>query len=259
MNRMVRRFAENKRNRKGSLVLYFPIGDTEFDSDTAWAHRYFDNGADVLEIGLPYEEPALDGPSVANSMARALSHATLEDVFASIKSIRRECPDDVLQIMTYYGNIAKYGAARFAAICHDCDVDGVLTPDATQEQLVELDRELKPYDVCNLRFANYTLTDEMIEDLKQNATGYVFQQAVNGATGPQEAVDPQVGKNLRRLREAGVTTPLFAGFGINYPAQAAEVIRMGAEGVIVGSSTINHIIKGDGEAYIRGLSDAMSC
>lgn len=258
MNRMVRRFAENKAKGKGSLVLYFPIGDTLLDSDAAWAHRYFDNGCDVLEIGLPYEDPALDGPSVANSMARALSKVTLDDVFRSIKNIRKECPDDILQIMTYYGNIKKYGAADFAKICHECDVDGVLTPDATEEQLRELDRELGKFDICNLRFAYYTLTDELIADLKANSTGYVFQQAVNGATGPQERVDPQVGVNLKKLRDAGVTTPLFAGFGINHPEQAAQVLAMGAEGVIVGSATINHIMKGDGEAYIKSLSDAMT-
>lgn len=257
MNRMVRRFAENKAKGRGSLVLYFPIGDTALDSDVAWAKRYFDNGCDVLEIGLPYENPALDGPSVSNSMARALSKVTLEDVFHSIQDIRRACPENVLQIMTYYGNVAKYGAERFAEICHACDVDGILTPDATQAQLHELDEALGKYDICNLRFSYYTLTDEMIGDLKQNARGYVFQQAVNGATGPQETVDPQVGVNLKRLREAGVTTPLFAGFGINHPEQAAQVIAMGAEGVIVGSATINRILQGDGEAYIKSLSQVM--
>lgn len=257
MNRMVKRFADNRAKGKGSLVLYFPLGDTAFDSDVKWAGRYFENGADVLEMGLPYEDPALDGPTVANSMARALSHVTLEDTFGIIKEIRRAYPDGVLQIMTYYGNIAKYGAARFAEICHECDVDGVLTPDASHEQLLELDRELGKYDICNLRFAYYTLTEEQIDDLRSNSTGYVFQQAVNGATGPQPTVDPQVEVNLRTLRQAGVKTPLFAGFGINDGGQAAQVLAMGAEGVIVGSATISHILKGDGEAYIKSLSDAM--
>lgn len=256
-NRMVHRFAKNKANGKGSLVLYFPVGDTILDNDVAWAKRYFSNGCDVLEIGLPYEAPVLDGTTVRQSMERALSHRTLDDIFASIKSIRQACPDNVLQIMTYYGNISKYGISRFAEICHDCDVDGVLTPDAPQEKMLELDRELGKYDICNLRFSYYTLTDELIADLKQNSRGYVFQQAVNGGTGPQETVDPQVGVNLSKLREAGITTPLFAGFGINYPEQAAQILSLGAEGVIVGSATISHIAKGDGEAYIKSLSDAM--
>ena len=257
INRMERIFKANMDKGKHSLVLYFPVGDTIFDSDVAWANRYYDNGADVLELGLPYEDPALDGASVTNSMERALSSINLDQVFEKIKDIRKERPNNILQIMTYFGNIQKYGIERFAEICHECDVDAVLTPDIPKEYVPQLDAALSKYNIFNLRFVPYNLTDEVIEDLKKNAKGYVFQQAVNGATGPQKTVDPKIKDNVERIKAAGIMTPVFAGFGINDAKQAAEVVSMGADGIIVGSATINHIINGDGVAYIQSLAGAM--
>lgn len=257
MNRMEKTFNDNMAKGKHSLVLYFPLGDTMFDSDLNWARRYYENGVDVLEMGLPYEDPALDGPSVRSSMERALSHVNLEQCFESVKGIRRGFPDKVLQFMTYYGNISKYGAERFAEICHECDVDAVLTPDATFEQLSELDAALDKYNIFNLRFSYYNITTEALEDLKANAKGYIFQQAVDGGTGARETVDPKVYKNVKRIKEYGITTPAFVGFGINRPDQAAEVCSMDADGIIVGSAVINHILDGSGESYIKSLSEVM--
>ena len=257
MNRMERVFRQNMENGRHSLVLYFPLGDPALGTDLEGAALYYENGADVLEMGLPYEDPVLDGATVRASMERALSKVTLEDCFASVKQLRKAYPDNVLQFMTYFGNVAKYGVERFAEICHECDVDAVLAPDATPEQLHALDEALGEYNIFNLRFANYTHTREMLMDLKANAKGYIFQQAVNGATGPQKTVDPQVRVNVKAIKEFGITTPCFAGFGIDKPEQAAEVCEMGADGIIVGSATLSHLLAGDAADYIKSLSDVM--
>ncbi len=257
MNRMEKTFTENLANGKHSLVLYFPLGDSAFDSDLNWARRYYENGVDVLEMGLPYEDPALDGATVRASMERALARVTLEDCFASVKEIRKAFPDKVLQFMTYYGNIEKYGVERFAEICHECDVDAILTPDASLEQHAQLDAVLGKYNIFNLRFSYYNITDEALADLKANAKGYIFQQAVDGGTGARETVDPKVAENIRYLKDAGIKTPVFAGFGLNRPDQVQEVCGMGADGVIVGSAVLTHILNGTGEAYIKSLSEVM--
>lgn len=257
MNRMERLFQKNSEAGRRSLVLYFPIGDPVLGGDVRGAELYYKNGADVLEVGLPYQDPVLDGTTVKQSMQRALENTNLEEVFESIKKIREENPDQIIQIMTYFANIKYYGIDQFALICSECDVDGVLTPDAGKEERRELDRALGNYGIFNLRFSYYNITEQELEDLRQNGQGYIFQQAVNGGTGVRESVDPKVRENIHKLKNAGIKTPVFAGFGIGTPDQVGTVLDMGADGVIIGSAVIQHILKGDVEEYIKSLSDVM--
>ena len=258
MNRMAIGLADMKNRKEKILVGYFPLADTILEgNDVEWAKKYFANGVTVLEMGFPYEDPVLDGKTVTDSMNRALSHATLDDVFDIIKDIRRECPDNILQIMTYFGNIEKYGIASFAQHCANCGADAVLAPDTPREKYSELDAELGKHGLIFLRFSVYNLTDKVVEDIKLNAKGYIFQQAVDGMTGIVEGVSDQVGNNIQHLRGAGVTTPIIAGFGISSHEQIAKALAMGADGVVVGSAIVSHIMQGDGEAYIASLRAAL--
>lgn len=259
MNRMERIFKQMMDEGDKILVTYFPVGDTVFDDDDVnWAEKYFSNGSTLLEIGLPYENPVLDGKTIRDSMERARNHYTLDQVFDKIKEIRAKFPENILQIMTYFEIVENCGIENFAEICHECDVDAVLSPNAAAKKIPEMDEALGKYNIFNLRFAPYHLTPEVIEDLKENARGYIFLQAVDGVTGPQKEVSPQVGKNVRILKDAGVTTPVVAGFGISNPDQIREVVEMGADGAIVGSAIVNHIIEGNGPEFIKSLKEAMS-
>lgn len=258
MNRMERILNGMKSRGEKILVSYFPLGDTILENDDAgWAKKYFANGATVLEMGLPYENPVLDGKTVSDSMDRALTHCTLDETFDIIMGIRKACPDNILQIMTYYGNIKKYGIVAFAQRCADCGADAVLAPDTPREKYGEMDAELGKHGLIFLRFSLYNLTDEIVEDIKVNAKGYIFQQAVDGATGVKKGVSGQVEKNILRLRQVGITTPIVAGFGISSPEQIQTALKMGADGVVVGSAILSHIMQGDGETYIASLRAAL--
>ena len=254
MNHMEKVFTEMKKKGEKVNVLYFPIGDTILGDSVEWAKKYFDNGCTVLEIGLPYENPALDGPTVADSMARALTQVDLEKVFAMIGQIRKECPENILQIMTYYENIAKYGVKEFARKCRDCGADAVLTPNSSPEQREELDRELGKYDMINLRFKPFHMSEEDIMDCAKNARGYIFSQAVDGGTGTRATVSPHVAENVKILHDSGTKALVVPGFGISNPQQAEEVLKMGADGFVIGSAVIKHIIAGDGESFIHSVS-----
>lgn len=259
MNRMTTVFGEMNEKNEKILVLYFPVGDTIFnDEDVKWSQTYFQNGATVLEIGLPYENPALDGKTIRDSMKRALSHTDVEKVFQTVNNIRKSCPNNILQIMTYYEIIEKYGIDRFAQICHDIDVDAVLAPNTPPEMLPVLDAALGKYDIYFLRFIPYQLNDEIIDDLKNNVKGgYIFQQAVDGATGEQKYVSDQIAKNVKRMKNSGVQAPICAGFGISNAKQAKEAVGMGADGIIIGSAVVNHIIAGEGEAFIKSIRSSI--
>ncbi len=257
VNRMERILGEMKQAGEKILVAYYPLCDPLLDDPVAWAGKYFENGATVLEMGLPYENPCLDGKIVRESMERALTKHTVDDAFDVIAELRQAYPNNILQVMTYFEIIDKMGIENFAKRCAECGADGVLTPNIPQSRVAELDRALGAYHLLQLRFAPFHLSGDAINDLKANAKGYIFLQAVDGATGPQEKTSPQVGENVKTLKQSGIGTPVVAGFGISNAQHVREMKAMGADGVIVGSKIISEIQNGNGEEFIRQLRSAL--
>lgn len=257
MNRMERVFQKMQEKNERILVAYFPLCDPILDDQVVWAGKYFANGTTVLEMGLPFENPMLDGAVVRRSMERTLKQHTVADAFEVIASFREAYPDNILQIMTYF-EIADYmGIDTFADACAQAGVDAVLSPNTPLERVADLDAALEGLDIINLRFVPYHLTETVERDLIEHARGYIFQQAVDGATGPQKMVSPQIGINVRRLKDLGITTPVIAGFGISNASQIKEVCSMGADGVIVGSSILRALEDGMGEEFIKSLRNAL--
>lgn len=255
MNRMTSVFTEMKERREKVNVLYFPVGDPAIGDSVEAAEVYFNAGCTVLEIGLPYEDPYLDGKAVRDSMERALKAVDLEEVFGILKAIRKRCPENIMQVMTYFGNIEKYGIKSFAERMHEIGIDAVLTPDAPKEQIAALDAALEKYDIIHLRFMPYILKEEDIEECRIQAKGYIFSQAVNGGTGAQTRVDPHVAENIRLLKDCGTQALIVPGFGISDAAQAKEVLDMGADGFVIGSAILSHFLRGDGEDFIRSVRE----
>ncbi len=257
MNRMEATFRAKRTKGEKILVSYFPLCDTAMGDQVAWAKKYFRNGTTVLEMGLPCEDPCLDGAVVRASMERALKEHTMDDAFAVIARLREACPDNILQIMCYFEIVDKMGSKAFAKRCSESGADAVLSPNIPAERIAELDEALGEYGIFHLRFAPYHLTEAVMADLEQNAKGYIFLQAVDGATGAQVTTSKQVGVNVKLLKDLGIETPVVAGFGISNPQQVREVLDMGADGVIVGSAIVSAILEGKGEAFIAQLGEAV--
>ena len=257
MNNMRAVFKQMIEKGEKILVCYYPLCDPLLEDQIEWAGKYFDAGTDVLEMGLPYENPCYDGKIVRESMERALVDHNLDDAFEVIKKIHDKYPNKVLEIMTYYENIEKLGVENFVKRSKEAGVDSVLSPNATIDQLKEMDEIFKKYDLINLRFAYYNITDEQLEDLKE-CDGFIFVQAVNGATGPQKTVDKHVGENVKLLKDAGIKIPCIGGFGISNPDQVYEMKQLGTDGCVIGSSVLSAIIKGNGYEYIKSLKEALN-
>lgn len=252
MNRMAKILGDMQKRHEKILVLYFPVGDTIVDPDAEWAEKYFINGATVLEIGLPYRIPYLDGKVVTDSMKRASGRYNTDGIFNLIAEMRKRCPNQILQVMTYYGNIAYEGVKVFAEKCAKAGVDGVLAPDIPADQWEMVSEALEQHGVLCLHFVPFHCPDESLEMLRK-AKGYLFLQAVDGATGVQGSLSPQIAHNIKKLKAAGITVPIIPGFGIGTPEQAGQVFAMGADGVVIGSAVVNSLAEHRGETFIHQL------
>ena len=257
MGRMKNVFDTMMSKNEKILVSYFPSGDTIVEDTVLWAGKFYENGTTVLEMGFPYENPYLDGQVVVDSMARSMSRKDLKEILEDVKKIREAYPNAIIQGMTYVEVVLKYGYETFAKMMADADIDALLVANANFEQRAELDKALSVYDIDNLRFVPYHINEKIVEDLKKNASGYIYLQAVDGQTGSRAEITDQIEQNIKALRAAGITVPLIPGFGISTVEHIKKYLSMGSDGVIVGSAIIKNIIAGTGERYIKSLSDAL--
>jgi len=239
------------------LVGYYPLGDPAMGEPLARIGEFLESGVDVLELGLPYENPSLDGAVVRGSMERALSVSDLQGAFDLIGQIRRRYPDACLQIFTYHEIIEKMGLAEFCARAEAAGADGAMSPNADDAQTEKLGACLESRNLIMPRFAPFRLCKDEAAEVVNTAKGYVFVQAQDGKTGAQKTVPSQVGDNIALLRSLNSKVPLYAGFGISCPEQIAKLMGMGADGVIVGSSIITSVLTGSSQQYISSLRRAL--
>lgn len=259
MNRIDLLFQRLRGAGERALVCYFPLGDPVGGDSLDMAERYVAAGVDVLEMGLPWSDPVLDGPTISGSMQRALAAGTTPArFFEEVRRIRRAHPDLPLEVMTYQGLVDSLGVQGFSRMCAESGADAVIVADASWQQLHELDRLLRPWDIYPLRFAPFELTPQDIADIAQEARGFVFVQAKPGVTGAGADMHAELQQNLTALRSGGVQTPLLAGFGMSLPEQVHQAAGWGADGVVVGSAVVEHLLKGDEElsAFLRRMKEA---
>jgi tryptophan synthase alpha chain len=224
--------------RRPALICYLPVGDPLLSADLP--NLYVDSGADILEVGVPVRDPILDGPTISDSMKRAIADGMTTDRAASIiSSFRKSLPEQPMVWMSYPdGQQSNESLAEYAA---GCGVDGVLLPTGVNGY-DSLATELERRGVCLLNFVRHELPEEDVQAARE-AQGYVMLQAVPGLTGATPSTLPDSGASIRHLREQGVTVPIVLGIGISTSFQASQAIEMGADGVVMGSAVVKEALE----------------
>lgn len=240
------------------FVAYFPLGDPLMGNQVERVGEFLDAGVDVLELGVPYRNPVLDGPVVSASMSRALQNASADSIMESIANLRQAYPDACLQIMTYYEAMTEMGLDAFCAKARSVGADGILAPNVPQQAQPTFDQALDSYELLQPLFVPIESSDEALQNFATKGRGYLFLQAQEGKTGVRDGVAERVATNIQKLKQLGATAAICAGFGISKPAQVATLMDMGADGVIVGSSIIQSVLDGSYRQYLGQLRDALA-
>lgn len=230
---------------RAALICYLPIGDPAGGDDLP--ELYADCGVDVLEIGVPGGDPYLDGPTIAESFRRA-RHAgvNLRKASELIAAHRAELPDVGMVWMTYPPDDPTGLLDAVAA----SGVDGFLTPHPARTYR-GLGRQLAQHGV---RFIHFLEHDPQLKDVQaaiESSSGYLMLQANPGPTGIHPLVLPDNAGVIGMLRRLGLETPIALGVGIGNPEQARQAVGMGADGVVIGSLTVETLLKG--RAALREL------
>ena len=235
----------------------YPDAETSFEIAVAM----IDNGADVLEIGLPYSDPLADGATIQHASAVALAAgATLDDSIALIGRIHEARPKTPLVTMGYCNQVlgGKDGASVLRRLA-EAGVSGFILADITPDESEELEAEAAGHGIGLVYLVAPTTTPERIPYVANRSQGFLYAVSLAGVTGARKALPPGVKKFLRQVREVS-PVPVAVGFGVSKPAHARQLAPV-ADGVITASALID-ALGPDGKdvenmaALVRSLREA---
>ncbi len=241
--------AATKLERSGALVGYLPVGFPDLSTSIEAAVALVESGVDVLELGLPYSDPVMDGTVIQKATQAALANGfTLAHGLEAVAAITARVDAPVL-VMTYWNPVMQYGIERFADDLVAAGGAGLITPDLVADEaslwLAASDRT----DLDRVFLAAPSSTDARLRQAVEKSRGFVYAVSTMGITGARGDVDSAARGLVARLREAGAKSTAV-GLGISTADQVREVLEY-ADGAIVGSALVTALSEGGVSAVAR--------
>lgn len=243
--------AIDSRTRAGSAAFigYLPVGFPSQDVSIAAAVELAHAGADIIELGLPYSDPSMDGGTIQKAAQVALDGGfRVRDVFAAVEAVANAGAVPVS--MTYYNLIFRYGVEEFARDFANAGGAGLVTPDLIPDEAEEWMSASRRYDLDRIFLVAQSSRPDRLELTARASRGFVYAASTMGVTGTRASLDQGARALVERTRAAGAER-VCVGIGVSTPAQAAEVASY-ADGVIVGSALVRCLF--DGSAGIPDMA-----
>lgn len=230
----------------GSLIAYLPAGFPTLDESVEAAVAVLDAGADVLELGVPYSDPVMDGPQIAQATQTALERGfKLHQLFPAVAEITRRTSKPVL-VMTYWNPVVQYGVARFASDLATAGGAGLITPDLIPDEAGDWLAVSEAEGLERVFLAAPSSTDVRLARTTEVSRGFVYAVSTMGITGARQDVDVAARELVGRLRAQGATS-VCVGLGLSTAEQVRDVVGF-ADGAIVGSALVRALAEGGLEA-----------
>ncbi|KAM9862727.1 tryptophan synthase subunit alpha [Leucobacter sp. BZR 635] len=222
-----------KRERKGALIGYLPVAFPDLDTSVDAAIAMARSGVDVIEFGVPYSDPVMDGLVIQEATQTALKAGfKLPQLFEAIRRVT-DVVDAPVLVMTYWNPVVQYGVERFARDLAAAGGAGLITPDITPDAAAEWIEISKRVGLDRIFLAAPTSSDERLRMISEHSTGFVYTVSTMGITGERSELDAAARVLTGRLRDAG-SNLACVGIGISNAEQVATTLEY-ADGAIVGT------------------------
>jgi tryptophan synthase alpha chain len=255
VSRIANVFAKTSRK---ALIPYVTVGYPSIEATLEVVPLLAKNGADIVELGIPFSDPLADGVTIQRSSFNALQKGVNTKICLDVARRLRDKVDIPLVFMTYYNPVFHYGLEQFCSACVGAGVDGLIIPDLPPQEGADLEAVTKKQGLDLIYLLAPTSTEERIRLVGQRSRGFIYLVSVTGVTGARDRLPADLEVFVTRVKEQ-VSQPLCVGFGISTPSQAKRVARL-ADGVIVGSRIIQLMEDGDmgkvGE-FVKELREAL--
>ncbi|CAM3973860.1 tryptophan synthase subunit alpha [Nocardiopsis rhodophaea] len=244
------KLAEAKAAGRAALIGYLPAGFPDVESSIEVIQAMVEGGCDVIEVGLPYSDPMMDGPTIQKAAGRALEAGTTPADVLRVVTATAETGAAAL-VMSYWNPIECYGPRRFAADLAAAGGSGVITPDLLPEEADDWFAATDAAGLDRIFLVAQSSSEQRLRLTTGACRGFVYAASLMGVTGARTRLSSGAEKLVARTREAGGDLPVCVGLGISSGAQAAEVASF-ADGVIVGAGFCQRVL--DAPDLETGLS-----
>ncbi|MBI5561801.1 MAG: tryptophan synthase subunit alpha [Deltaproteobacteria bacterium] len=232
-----------------ALITFITAGDPDMAATKELMLTIAANGADIIELGIPFSDPMADGPTIQAASERSLkAGATPQQVIDLVAEVRKESEVPIV-LFGYYNPIFQYGLKRFAKAASSAGADGVLVVDLPAEEAGEFKAELDRAGIDLIFLLTPTSNEGRIRVTVEKASGFIYFVSVTGVTGARAALSEKVPGYVRKVRRF-TGLPIGVGFGISTPEQA-KVVSSYADGVVVGSALVNVIASSDRAVLLK--------
>ncbi len=240
----------------GALIGYLPVGFPDLATSIEAAVTIAENGFDIIELGLPYSDPVMDGPVIQEATQTALAAGfRLRDAFTAVREITSRVDAPVL-LMTYWNPVLQYGVDKFAAELAEAGGAGLITPDLIPDEGSDWLAASEASALDRVFLAAPSSSDERLRTITELSRGFVYTVSTMGITGARAEVDSAARTLVSRLRQAGASNACV-GLGISTAEQVAEVLSY-ADGAIVGSALVRALSDGGLDALASTARDLAS-
>lgn len=223
---------------KKAFIPFITCGDPDLATTKETVLEMVRNGADLIELGIPFSDPTAEGPVIQSANVRALKNGiTTDDIFDLVTELRKDT-DIPLVFMTYANVVFSYGIEKFMEKCQKTGIDGIILPDVPFEEKEEFDSIAKQYGIDFISMIAPT-SEDRIAKIAKEANGFLYIVSSLGVTGTRSQITTDLDSIVATVRE-NTNIPCAIGFGISTPEQAQKMASI-ADGVIVGSAIIKQL------------------
>ncbi len=248
MNPVAAHFDELRRNHRKALVPFFTGGFPSLKASYDFAHMALSEGADMLEIGVPFSDPMADGPAIQFSSQKALDNGTrLKDIFAIVEKLRAAHEQPII-LMGYYNPVIAGGMDHFLKAATQCGTSGLIIPDLPVEEGEIFRQNCDKHGIGTIFLIAPTSDAQRIKKIEELSSGFVYAVSIAGITGARTGYGPQTINYFKRLRKS-LRKPYVIGFGIASPEMASQACHY-ADGAVIGSAFV--------DMYRRAKNQAMA-
>lgn len=238
------------KTREKALICYVVGGYPNLETSKEIIKTIIDSGADIIEIGVPFSDPMADGPTIQEASLKALSNGiTPPKCFEMVKELKKEFKETPFLFMTYSNIVFSNNLKDFLMMAKKNDIDGFIIPDLNVEEAEEYMDLAKELDLATVFLSAPNTNEKRLNEIASASTGFVYMVSVFGITGSRLKFEKYTFEAVSKTKEciSKYKVPLAVGFGISNAVDAKNILKSGADGIIVGSSIMRLIMDNEND------------